>query len=62
MPEELYILAHRDAASHDRLCDAVLEDGGFILISDRLYWIDRWVPVGNASWRWRLVRPFAASA
>jgi hypothetical protein len=62
VPHELNILAHLDSPSHDRLCDAVLEDGGFILVSDRLYEIVEWVQVADDSCRWRLVQPFAGAA
>lgn len=55
LPETVFIRAHRDEESHDLLCDAVIEDYGFVLIGGgHLYEIITWVPVGEDEWRWTL--------
>jgi hypothetical protein len=59
LPDVLVVEAHRDSKSHDRLCDAVLDDAGYIILSDRLYEIVEWHPIADASWSWRLVVPYA---
>ena len=57
MPPDLYIVADRDEESHDLLCDAVIEDAGFLLVGgSTLYEAITWVPVGASSWRWHLRR------
>lgn len=57
MPRELYIIADRDSESHDKLCDAVLDDAGFILVGGSvLYEAITWTACGASSWRWHLRR------
>ncbi len=56
-PDEMYIIAHRDSESHDRLCDAMIEDCGYILVSGRLYEVLGCIPIADASWRWSLRVP-----
>jgi hypothetical protein len=72
MPDDVFIVAHRDSESHDMLCDAMI-GCGFILAGGRLYEVIGAVPIADASWRWTLRaprpclwpiddRPFVASA
>lgn len=56
LPPDWVTVAHRDSEVHDRLCDAVLDDHGYILVNDELFEIITWKPVKDASWAWTLRR------
>lgn len=62
LPDELHVTADRDSETHDRLCDAVLDDAGYLLVSDRLYEAITWWPSGASAWHWVLRRCHAARA
>ena len=56
MPREWSIVAYRDSETHDLLCDAVIDDAGYLLINDVLYEAITWTACDEASWRWTLRR------
>lgn len=56
-PEDFYVVAERGSDAHDLLCDAVIDDAGFLLVGGSvLYEAITWIPFGASSWRWHLRR------
>ena len=62
MPPQWCVIADRDSDTHDALCDAVLDDSGYLLVNDVLYEAITWTPTGPSAWRWVLRRCDAARA
>lgn len=56
LPDELTVTTLTNTPGHDRMCDAVLNDRGYITLGSFLYDVVSWREIRPHEYRWTLHR------